>query len=114
MVQLYTQDSVYALLHGDTEALLLLVVANATLYAGGAALGASRRTSELDIHTVATPACSANGPWSACETVRRPAALLLQSLAASESVPLMTWTCSRRQHPRLLCQRPSGSQTSFW
>lgn len=103
MVQLYTQDSVYALLHGDTESLLLLVVANATLYAGGAALGASRRTSELDIHTVTTAACSANGPWSACETVRRLYALL-GSLAGSFLLmghphPASTATCSCQQFP---------------
>lgn len=89
MVQLYTQDSVYALLHGDTQNLLLLVVANATLYAGGAALGASRRTSELDIHTVTTAACSADGPWSACETVRGLYALV-GSIAGSDVVPRST------------------------
>ena len=85
MVQLYTQDSVYSLLHGETENLLLLIVANATLYAGGAALGASRRTSELDIHTVTTAACSANGPWSACETVRHLIALLCSLAGPSGS-----------------------------
>ncbi|KAK9835000.1 hypothetical protein WJX81_003326 [Elliptochloris bilobata] len=62
----YTLGNVYAVLHDNTENLLLLIVANDTVYSGGAALGSSRRTNELDIRTTSTAACSAGGPWSAC------------------------------------------------
>ena len=73
----YTLGNVYSLFHADTENLLLLIVANTSIYAGGEALGATRRTNELDIRTTSTAACSA-GAWSTClESVR---AHLLRSL----------------------------------
>ncbi len=66
----YTLGNVYSLFHADTENLLLLIVANTSIYAGGEALGATRRTNELDIRTTSTAACSA-GAWSTClESVR--------------------------------------------
>ena len=85
----YTLGNVYSLFHADTENLLLLIVANTSIYAGGEALGAARRTNELDIRTTSTAACSA-GAWSTClESVR---ARFLCSLPQPESVILSRCT----------------------
>ncbi len=62
----YSLDNRYSLFDDNTESLLLLIVANTTIYDGGEAFGATLRTNELDIRRCSTAACAAGGPWGAC------------------------------------------------